>query len=293
MQLKNNTLAIDIGGTHTRFVVFDNDLKTVFKRKNNTKKFNNYDNFLNFYKKQIEEILIKRESIEYIVFSIAAPVIPGPFQRRIPGLPIGEYENSRLLNIVKGKEIKIINDANAAALAEYYVGNKLDNFIYITISSGVGGGIIKNGKLTGLVEDSEVGYIELKSFKYSVSDENYWQDFLGGKKGIVNYYNIFRKNENKGPILETAKEIFNSKDPFVVDFLINEIGKLNAEALEIIHDKLKVNKVVFGGSVALNNKKIIVDGLKKYLKKEFEIYFTEIGDEICALGAAIYASGLE
>jgi glucokinase len=58
-------------------------------------------------------------------------------------------------NIIKEfkKKIKapivVENDANVAALAElkYGAGKKLSNFIYITISTGIGGGIILNKKL--------------------------------------------------------------------------------------------------------------------------------------------------
>lgn len=45
--------------------------------------------------------------------------------------------------------VKLQNDANCAALAEYYfgAGNRTKNFVYITISTGIGGGAIIDGKL--------------------------------------------------------------------------------------------------------------------------------------------------
>lgn len=45
--------------------------------------------------------------------------------------------------------VKIDNDANAAALGEYLfgVGNGIDIFMYITISTGIGGGLIINGEI--------------------------------------------------------------------------------------------------------------------------------------------------
>ena len=43
----------------------------------------------------------------------------------------------------------LVNDANAAALGEHQcgVGRGVDNLIYLTVSTGIGGGIIINGKL--------------------------------------------------------------------------------------------------------------------------------------------------
>lgn len=55
--------------------------------------------------------------------------------------------------VVKATGIRtvVLNDANAAALGEhaYGAGKGVNNLIYITVSTGIGGGIIINGKLYG------------------------------------------------------------------------------------------------------------------------------------------------
>lgn len=43
--------------------------------------------------------------------------------------------------------VLVENDANCAALGEYYKAGSSNNFIFITLGTGVGGGIIINGKL--------------------------------------------------------------------------------------------------------------------------------------------------
>ena len=48
-----------------------------------------------------------------------------------------------------GKPVFLLNDASAAALGEHRMGagRGLDNLIYITVSTGIGGGLIINGQL--------------------------------------------------------------------------------------------------------------------------------------------------
>lgn len=46
------------------------------------------------------------------------------------------------------KPINLENDANAAAYGEYYInGNNAESFVFITLGTGVGGGIVINGKI--------------------------------------------------------------------------------------------------------------------------------------------------
>ena len=64
-----------------------------------------------------------------------------------------------------GKKTFLINDANAAALGEFYFGaaRGAHNFIYITLSTGIGGGIVLDDKIyTGAIGAAgEVGHMTI------------------------------------------------------------------------------------------------------------------------------------
>jgi len=81
----------------------------------------------------------------------------------LPGwrdVPLRDIMQERL-----GKRTFLINDANAAALGEFYFGaaRRARNFIYITLSTGIGGGIVIDGKIyTGAIGAAgEVGHMTI------------------------------------------------------------------------------------------------------------------------------------
>ncbi|OGN91311.1 MAG: hypothetical protein A2Z75_07845 [Chloroflexi bacterium RBG_13_50_10] len=81
----------------------------------------------------------------------------------LPGL-----RNVLLRDIVQdrlGKKTFLINDADAAALGEFCFGaaRGIHNFIYITLSTGIGGGIVIDGKIyTGAIGAAgEVGHMTI------------------------------------------------------------------------------------------------------------------------------------
>lgn len=81
----------------------------------------------------------------------------------LPGwqdVPLRDIIQERL-----GRKTFVINDANAAALGEFYFGaaRGTRNFIYITLSTGIGGGIVIDGKIfSGTIGTAgEVGHMTI------------------------------------------------------------------------------------------------------------------------------------
>ncbi len=72
----------------------------------------------------------------------------------------------RLLEEAFGRPVAIENDANAAALAEwrYGAGRGCDDLVFLTMSTGVGGGLVLGGRLQRGVASSagEVGHIPVE-----------------------------------------------------------------------------------------------------------------------------------
>jgi len=98
---------------------------------------------------------------------IGAPGISNPETGILftsPNLP--GWQDVPLRDIIEerlGKKSFLINDANAAALGELHFGaaRGVTNFIYITISTGIGGGIVIDGRIYGgaIGAAGEVGHM--------------------------------------------------------------------------------------------------------------------------------------
>ena len=58
-------------------------------------------------------------------------------------LPVRKFLNENFAAV----PVLVENDANCAALGEFYKAENTKNFIYITLGTGIGGGVIINGKL--------------------------------------------------------------------------------------------------------------------------------------------------
>jgi glucokinase len=74
----------------------------------------------------------------------AGVVIEAPMLRGWTDVPLAELAAARL-----GLPVRIDNDANVAALAEWRfgAGRGLRHLVYVTVSTGIGGGVILDGKL--------------------------------------------------------------------------------------------------------------------------------------------------
>ncbi len=67
----------------------------------------------------------------------------------VPNLNWRNFEGAKLLSSLTGLPVKLSNDANAAALGEtkFGAGKKYKSTVMLTLGTGVGGGVIIDGKL--------------------------------------------------------------------------------------------------------------------------------------------------
>ncbi|MFA6200677.1 MAG: ROK family protein [Bacteroidales bacterium] len=156
--MKKYSIGIDIGGTNTVLGLVDEDGNVLETLSINTKDFDVTEIYLDEITRNIILLIDNCDNKEAIKgIGIGAPngnyyngTIEYAPNLNFKGIiPVKKYIESKLKE--KGYELTVIitNDANAAAIGEMIYGGAkgLKNFFMITLGTGVGSGIVVDGKL--------------------------------------------------------------------------------------------------------------------------------------------------
>lgn len=143
------TAAVDIGGTHIRVAMYEPDSTTPVSHHRTRSQANEPGVFDRLV--QAIESVWQKDRVKAI--GIASPGPLDPHTGTILATPnIPQWKNFPLApNLSKhfGVPVYLDNDANMAGLGEwqYGAGKGHHNLVYITISTGIGGGVISHDRL--------------------------------------------------------------------------------------------------------------------------------------------------
>lgn len=151
--MMNYAIGIDIGGTYIKFGIFERNGACIFQDVLKMQQFPKAEMFVQtisaVLKKQIAESNIK-ENIKGI--GIGAPN-GNFFTGAIVDAPNLPWKNHVALAALMEQELQfpvvLTNDANAAAIGEMLYGGakEMNNFIVLTLGTGLGSGIVSGGKM--------------------------------------------------------------------------------------------------------------------------------------------------
>jgi glucokinase len=206
----------------------------------------------------------------------------------------------------------LINDAAGAALGEKMFGaaKGLENYAYITISTGIGCGAIVNGTLL-LGKDGnahEVGHLVIDyegRLTCGCGKRGHWEAYCSGSN-IPNFIRMRLKDAPKKAVKEsllfkriggdlsklTASDLFAAakKADSISVKLVEEIGVLNAIGFANVVNAYDPSLITVGGTVTLKNKNMILSPIKKHVKDYVinripKIMVTPLGDDVGLYGA--------
>ena len=210
-----------------------------------------------------------------------------------------------MLSELCGFPVKAVNDANAAALGEMWRGGGegCDNVVFVTLGTGVGGGIIVGGKLLSGVHGAagELGHIKMNPHETECCGcgKKGCLEQYASATGIVREANRLLKASDAPSALRnlekvTAKDVFDyakqgdamAKD--VVAFFGDTLGR----ALSIVSCVCDPEVFVIGGGVSAAGQVILDVVAESFVRNAFpasegtRFTLAKLGNDAGVYGAA-------
>ena len=235
-------------------------------------------------------------------------------------LPVDKVPLVRPLSERFNKKVRLLNDCTTAVVGEkvYGAGRGLKNLVYITISTGIGGGVYVDDHLL-IGKDgnaAEIGHFTIDMdgrLKCGCGSRGHWEAYASGT-GIPKYVKYLYENElvngfKKSLIWKkingdlsklTAKIVYDSakEGDEVALKIVDKIGMINAIGVANVINAYDPSLITLGGSVVLNNEELVLNPIKKYvsnytINRVPDIIVTPLKDEIVLYGAIALAFNLD
>ncbi|HON81253.1 MAG TPA: ROK family protein [Methanoregulaceae archaeon] len=241
-----------------------------------------------------------------IGLSVAGPV---DIRRRIllnpPNLPFRDVPLPGSLEEQFGIPVRMVNDCHAGLIGElsYGVARGRKNVVYITISTGIGGGVLADGRIL-LGRDgnaAEIGHFHVDDTYNLVcgcGHSGHWEGYASGKylPWFFAQWCHYHGKPHWGP--DTAENIFHSAregDDDVMRFL-RDLARINARAVSDVIVAYDPELIVFDGSVIRSNADLllppIIDTVDRHLKVP-DMLMTGLKGDAPLLGAGVIAQGYD
>ena len=205
--MKNYCFGIDVGGTTVKLGLFNTAGELLDKWEITTRTENFGENILSDICEAMEAKLAEKEisldDIEGVGIGLPGPITNDGTVLQCVNLGWGTFNvEEKLSEMFRGIKVKAGNDANVAALGEAWQGGgkDYDDIVMITLGTGVGGGVIINGKiLTGYNGGAgEIGHMHV--------DDNETDSCNCGRKGCLEQFT------SATGVVRLAKRLMNNTD---------------------------------------------------------------------------------
>ena len=313
---KRYVVGIDLGGTKIAGALVDLEGNVIRKSSLPTNAWEGEKEVSNRILKVVDELL-NNEGQEISVGTEEIKAIgigsPGPLDVR-RGMILNSanlpFQNFNVVALVEERyKIKtyLDNDANVAAIGENVFGAGIgtENMIYITISTGIGGGAIINGKIYrgSTCNALEIGHITVMADgpKCNCGNHGCAEALASGtgigklankklETGVESSLNQYEKVTSKEVFIEAAKGDKIAEE--ILENSLNYFGICVANAITIFDPEM----IVIGGGVSKGGK-IVFDTVNKVVKERCfpvmvencKIVPAALGEDAGAVGAAALA----
>ena len=299
---------VDIGGTTVKIGLFTTEGELLEKWEIKTRTENHGEAILpdvaESLQNKMQEKNIRKSEVDGIGIGIPAPVMEDGVVQKTANLGWGYKEVTREMKELTGLPVAAGNDANMAALGEMWLGagKGQKNMIMVTLGTGVGGGIIVNGKpLAGSHgAGGEIGH-------FCVNEEE--TETCGcGNTGCLEQYasatgisrlarRRLERDDSPSSLRGSeisAKAVFDAlkEGDAVAKEIVEEFGSYLGHALAAIAVIIDPSVIVIGGGVSKAGE-ILLEYVEKYFhekaffaNQDTRFVLAQLGNDAGICGAA-------
>jgi glucokinase len=290
-------MGIDVGGTNVKLGIVDREGGMESKIKYPTADLRNSKDFVDGYLNILAGEFEKHPEVNEVGMGIPGTIsVDRTTCMEIAAIPAlnGVELKRHLKDRFPGKEFYLENDANVAALGEYYFsGSHIpENYLFVTLGTGIGSAAIINKKIFigGDGNGMELGHILSKNGKEL--EENI------GKVGIMK--RAARLMEKKKTTLSDLEDLDPKgivkaafKGDKVSKKIFREVGEQLGEGLVAAIRLLDIKTILIGGGLGAGFD-LIIEKLQETLEYNLTPYYTkdmlikqaELGNNAGIIGAA-------
>ena len=299
---------VDLGGTTVKIAYFDRDGNMLAKWEIPTVTADGGAQILPDIAASVLDYIkknnIPQEDLLGIGIGVPGPVDNNGVVNGCVNLGWGVFNIEKQLSALTGLPVKASNDANVAALGECWVGGGkgYENLLFVTLGTGVGGGIVLGGKVLNGTHGSagEIGHMVLdRSETEQGPCGNYGgAEYYCSATGIVRVAKRYlAANKTNSPL--AAMDSFAAKDVFdlakagdetskaILEIVYSYLGHLIANVCNVINPQI----VILGGGVSKAGQ-CLIDGVVPYFMKDafpgvkqVEFALAQLGNDAGAYGA--------
>lgn len=300
---------VDLGGTTVKLGLFDPEGKVLEKWEIITRKEDSgkliLPDIANTIKAKMQEKSIAKEDVIGVGIGVPGPVDGAGVIYKAANLGWGVFSiKEELTGLLDGIRVEAGNDANVAALGEMWRGGGqgYDNMVAVTLGTGVGGGIIVDGRiLTGAKgAGGEIGHILVEEHETEVCGcgKTGCLEQYASATGVVRLANRRLAKDDKASVLRdkkiSAKDVWDAVkagDELAVE-VAEQFGEYLGKGLAAVACVVNPDIFVIGGGVSKAGNVLMdymVEPYKKYVfhgSRETKFALATLGNDAGIYGAA-------
>mgnify|MGYP002331365190 FL=1 len=277
-KMKKYAFGIDVGGTTCKIGFFETNGKLIDKWEIKTNTENNGAAILSDIAQAVDNKLaqegISKDDVQGVGIGVPGPVKSNGVVNRCVNLGWGIVNVEEELGNLTGLKVKAGNDANVAALGEMWQGaaKGCKDVIMVTLGTGVGGGIIVDGKIVAGAHGAggEVGHACVEPEEEAVCNcgNHGCLEQMTSATGIVRLAKKYLASHDTPSSLRERGESISAKAVFdalkegdaAAEAIVQEFSEYLGRALAVFACVVDPEVIVVGGGVSKAGQ-ILIDGI--------------------------------